>query len=65
MLYYLLLPFNLVSDFINMGGVVLLVLFFLNLVVDFSVGGFLTCELVPCGRGQVSLQLVDICLATA
>lgn len=28
MLYYLLLPFNLVSDFINMGGVVLLVLFF-------------------------------------
>ena len=28
MLYYLLLPFNLVSDFINQGGVVLLALFF-------------------------------------
>ena len=28
MLYYLLLPFNLVSDFINLGGPVLLVLFF-------------------------------------
>lgn len=28
MLYYLLLPFSLVSDFINLGGTVLLVLFF-------------------------------------
>ncbi len=28
MLYYLLLPFSLVNDFINQGGVVLLVLFF-------------------------------------
>lgn len=28
MLYYLLLPFSLVSDFINLGGTVLIVLFF-------------------------------------
>ena len=29
MLYYLLLPFSLVSDFINLGGTVLIVLFFI------------------------------------